>query len=142
MREEANIEAEIKDVTHGTNEALINVSGVGDDLERIERDTYWEDDSVNTPEWASDDVIAQASSNIGHLEIGAKDLVDDIGKKITVLEVAEDTEVNGNGETKQEKRHLALLVPFVDSLLSEAVDAPGKEKVCECDENQKTDKET
>ena len=141
MREEANVETEIKDVTHRTNEALINVSGVGDDLERIERDTYWEDDSVNTPEWASDDVIAQASSDIGHLEIGAKDLVDDIGKKITVLEVAEDTEVNGNGETKQEKRHFALLVPFVDSLLSEAVDAPGKEKVSECDENQKTDKE-
>ena len=85
-------------------------------------------------------MIAQASSDIGHLEIGAKDLVDDIGKKITVLEVAEDTEVNGNGETKQEKRHFALLVPFVDSLLSEAVDAPCKEKVSECDENQKTDK--
>ena len=140
MREEANVEAEIKDIAYRTNEALINIGSVGDDLERIERDAYGEDDSVNTPERASDDVIAQASSDIGHLEIGAKYLVDYIGKEVTVLEVAEDTEVNGNGETKQEKRHFALLVPFVDSLLSEAVDAPCKEKVSECDENQKTDK--
>ena len=142
MWEEANVEAEIKDIAYRTNEAFINIGSVGDDLERIERDAYGEDDSVNTPERASDDVIAQASSDIAHLEIGAKDLVDYIGKEVTVLEVAEDTEVNGDGEAKQEKRHLALLMAFVDSPLSEAVDTPCKEKVGESDENQKTDKET
>lgn len=142
MREEANVKAEIKDIAYRAYKALINIGSVGDDLERIERDTYGEDDSVNTPERASDDVIAQASSDIGHLEIGAKDLVDDIGKEVTVLEVAENTEVNGDGETKQEKRHLALLVPFVDRPLSEAVNTPCKEKIGESDENQKTYKET
>ena len=36
LREEANIESEIKDVTYRTNKALVNIGGVGDNLERIE----------------------------------------------------------------------------------------------------------
>ena len=142
LREKAHVESEIENIAHRTYEPLVNVGGIGYHLEGIERDADRQNDSVNTPERTTDDVVAQFCCNVGNLEIGSKYLVDHIGKEIAVLEVTEYAEVDGHRQAKQRKGQVTLLDSLVESLLPKMIDALGKEIVGKCDENQKADEKS
>ena len=115
LREEADVEAEVEDVPYGTDKSAIDVGGIADDLEGVERDAYRQDDAVHAEDGTACRRVEPLGCDVPDIKVNAKDLPNDVGKEVAVLEVAEDAKVDG--DTKRQPQPLPPCFPAgIDAL--------------------------
>ena len=135
LGKEGHIEPEIEDVAHRFHKSPVDIGRITDHLERIEGDSHGKNDSVHTPELALGEKVSRLSSDVGHLEVRAKQVIHHIGEEITVLEIAQNGQIH---KDTQHQKSLALPLPVV----SETVDEPRYRVVGAGDENEQSHKKS
>ena len=96
--EEADVEAEVEDVPYGTDKSAIDVGGIADDLEGVERDAYRQDDAVHAEDGTACCCVEPLGCDVPDLDVYAEDLPYDVCEEVAVLEVAEDAKVDGDAK--------------------------------------------
>ena len=127
LREEADVEAKVEDISDGTDESAIHIGCVADDLEGIERNAYGQDDAVHAEDGTACCDVKAFGGDVPDLYVYAEDLPDDVGKEVAVLEIAEDAEVEGNAKGEP-KPPLPQFAAGIDTLGDEEVAASHQEQ--------------
>lgn len=94
LREERDVEAEVEDVFHRLNLAAVDIHGVGDNLEDIERYAHRQDNAVHEETSIVAETVAYISEDIEDLNRRAEQVVEDVREEVRVLEVEEQGKVD------------------------------------------------
>ena len=101
MGEERDVKTEIEQVAYRFYQPTVHVGRIADDLERVEGDSHRQDDAVYAEERLAKQPVALGSQQVGHLEGGAAYGVHQVREEVSILEVAQDGQVDG--DTQDEK---------------------------------------
>lgn len=94
LREERDIETEVEDVLDRLDLPAVNIHGVGDNLEDIERYTHRQDDAIDEEASVMAETVANVGEYIEDLNRRAEQVVEDVREEVRVLEVEEQGEVD------------------------------------------------
>ena len=109
LREEAHIEAEVKDIAYRRDAVAVHIHDVADGLEGVERDTHRQQDGVDVETVVACDLVACPRKHVEHTEVQARQVVDDISDEIGVFEIEQDGQVDDDAERQHEVTALFLL---------------------------------
>lgn len=127
LREETDVKTEVEDVANRLYQSSIDIGRVTDDLEGVERYSDWQDDSVNTEYRNPRCCVEPFGCNVSDLDLNAEDLPDNVGKEVTVLEIAKNAEVEHHAQSEPQPL-LPPLFEGIDALCDEEVAASYQQK--------------
>ena len=121
LRKEAHVETEVKDIVHRPHLPPVNIHGVADDLESIERNAHGQHDAVHaeTPRIARKG-IARPGEHVEHMHVPSEQAVQHVREKVGILEVAKQQQVERDRQAKEQ------LAP---PLLPRTINGPRQEEV-------------
>lgn len=90
LREEAEIESEIPEIADRRDRPAGDIHHITDGLEDEERDAYRQEDGVYAERLRAGKLVSYDRKPVFHNEVRSEQVVDDIGKEIGVLVVAEE----------------------------------------------------
>ena len=94
LREEADIETKVKQIADWFNESLVHIAGVRNCLKGKERNTNRENNPVDRKQVSGGYIVSYLCHDIVNLKVRPKDGIDNVGKEISVLEIAENGQVD------------------------------------------------
>ena len=90
LREEAEIESEIPEIADRRDRPAGDIHHIADGLEDEERDADRQEDRIHTESLRTCQLVAYYREPVFHNEFRSEQVVDDIGKEVGVLVVAEE----------------------------------------------------
>ena len=100
LREEGYIESEVENVLDRFYTLMIDIGGVGNDLEDIKRDTYRQDNCIHGESARLRKTVADVREDIKHPEVRTEDIVHSVRNEIRVFEICEQTQVYCHGKSQ------------------------------------------
>ena len=87
LREEGDVETKIEDVFHRLYASAIDIDGIRDDLEYIERDTHRQDDRIHAETSRFGKSVADVRKDIKDPESRSEEVIDHVCEEIGVLKI-------------------------------------------------------
>ena len=96
LREEADVETEVQQISHRFYLAFVHIDGVADHLEGEERNAYGKHNLVHAELLSAGERVANPCKGIEHVQLTTENVIHHVGEEVGVLEVAQQKQIDGN----------------------------------------------
>ena len=122
LGEETYVEAEVEDIPDRFYQPFVNICRITDNLESVERDTNGQDNLIHAKVGCFRQLVQPFGCHIRHFNLRAQHLIQNVGKEVTILKVAQDTQVDAHTQ-RQPGPFLPYRLAFIYQLRNKEVRA-------------------